>query len=141
MMTADQRQIPTCSFKNTTDMMVTKEGSRKISAKASAMERWVNAVTLPTAPVPHGEKADDPQRPVGRLHHIHPAVITLADEGQGDEAEQGAEEGRFDRRNLTFYEFNAGIAPGVGSEGGKGEQNAFQGLVGHGKTPTVYRLG
>ncbi|MNY29251.1 hypothetical protein D3C86_1632820 [compost metagenome] len=56
MMTADQRRMPTCSFRNTTDMMVTKEGRRKISAKASAMERWVKAVTLPTAPVPAAKK-------------------------------------------------------------------------------------
>jgi hypothetical protein len=61
------------------------------------MERWVKAVTLPTAPVPAAKKADDPQRAVRRFHHIHPVIIALADEGQGDEAEKGAEEGRFDR--------------------------------------------
>ena len=33
-------------------MMVTKDGSRKIRQKASAIDRWVKAVTLPMMPAP-----------------------------------------------------------------------------------------
>jgi hypothetical protein len=39
MMTALQRRIPTASLRNRTDMIVTKEGNRKIRAKASAIDR------------------------------------------------------------------------------------------------------
>ncbi len=69
-----------CSFKNTTDMMVTKReqedqregfGHGQMGESGDAADRARAG----------GEKTDDPQRPVGRLYHIQPAVIALADEG------------------------------------------------------------
>jgi len=111
-------------------MMVTKDGSRKSRQKASAIDRWVKAVTLPIAPMPAETKR--------RNHSGRFVVVTTSRQlslrfnrkGSSQHPEAGAEKGGLQRTDLSLDKFDAGVAYRIDGKRGEGEKYAFKGQVG-----------
>jgi hypothetical protein len=106
--------------------MVTKIGSRKISANASAIGNAVKGDHRGSAADGAGGGAYQPQARPLRDHHLAPASVHRADEGQRGQPQRGAEKHRFVGRQRTAQQLHERVAARIGRERQEAEQYTFE---------------